>query len=75
MFNTVKHVYDLTEGAEFEKLVPNLGIWFEGIVTGGEDEERKKNLTICFYGKWTLEVKFTVEKKRVNRNLTELAAE
>ena len=75
VFNTVKHVYDHTEGVKFEKLVPNLGIWFEEIVTGGEDDERKKNVTICFYGKWTLKVKFTVEKKRVNRNLTELAAE
>ena len=44
-------------------------------MTGGEENERKKNLTLCFYGKWVLEAKFVVEKLRVNRNLKELSAE
>ena len=73
----VKHAYEYVEGRELKRFVPSLSVWFEDIVTGGdEDEERKKNLTTCFYGtRSTLEVKFVVEKKRVNRSLAELAAE
>merc|ERR1719312_182632 len=60
---------------QFEKSLPKIAIWFEEIVTGGEESERKKNLTISISGEWVLEIKFVVEKKRVNRNLAELAAE
>jgi len=75
VFNTVKQVYDNIEGKEFKGLLPKIGIWFEEIINGGEDDERKKNFTIFLSGKWSLDVKFVVEKKRVNRNLVELAAE
>jgi len=75
VFDAVKHVYDNMEGKEINNLLPKLGIWFEEIVSGGEDDERKKNFTLFFNAKWVLEVKFVVEKKRVNRNLLELAAE
>ena len=75
VFDAVKFVYDNIEGKELRNLVPKFGIWFEEIVEGGEEEERMKNFTIFFNSKWLLEVKFVVEKKRVNRNLLELAAE
>jgi len=79
VFNIVRQMYEhgvgFEEGMEIEKSVPKIAIWFEEIVTGGEESERKKNLTICISGEWDLEVKFVVEKKRVNRNLVELAAE
>ena len=75
VFNTVRQIYDRVEGKEIKRSLPKIAIWFEEIVTGGEESERKKNLTICLSGKWELEVLFVVEKKRVNRNLVELAAE
>jgi len=75
VFDAVKYVYDNIEGKELKKLLPKFGIWFEEIVSGGENDERKKNFTICFNAKWELEVKFVMEKKRVNRNLVEFAAE
>ena len=75
VFDAVKHVYDNIEGKEIKNLLPKFGMWFEEIASGGEDDERKKNFTIFFNAKWVLEVKFVVEKKRVNRNLLELAAE
>ena len=75
VFNTVRQIYDRVEGKEIKRSLPKIAIWFEEIVTGGGGSERKKNLTICLSGKWELEVLFVVEKKRVNRNLVELAAE
>lgn len=75
VFNTVKEMHDNIQGKEIGRSLPKTAIWFEEIVTGGEENERKKNLTLCFYGKWVLEAKFVVEKLRVNRNLKELSAE
>jgi len=75
VFNIVKKMHDNIEGKEIGRSLPKTAIWFEEIVTGGEENERKKNLTLCFYGKWVLEAKFVVEKLRVNRNLKELSAE
>ena len=75
VFNTVKQMLDKIEGKEIRRSVPKTASWFEEIVTGGQEHERKKKLTLCFFGKWVLEVKFTVEKLRVNRNLKDLAAE
>ena len=75
VFNAVKLVYDNIEGKELKCLLPKFGIWFEEIVDRGEEDERKKNFTIFFNSKWMLEIKFVVEKKRLNRNLLELAAE
>jgi len=75
VFNTVRQIYDRVDGKEIKRSLPKIAIWFEEIVTGGEESERKKNLTIWLSGRWELEVLFVVEKKRVNRNLVELAAE
>jgi len=75
VFNTVKQMHKDIQGKEIGRSLPKTAIWFEEIVTGGEENERRKNLTLCFYGKWVLEVKFVVEKLRVNRNLKELSAE
>eukprot|EP00092_Neocalanus_flemingeri_P037119 GFUD01040406.1.p1 GENE.GFUD01040406.1~~GFUD01040406.1.p1 ORF type:complete len:349 (-),score=106.99 GFUD01040406.1:124-1170(-) len=75
VFDAVKLVYDNIEGKQLKSLLPKFGVWFEEIVDGGEREERNKKFTVFFNAKWLLEVKFIVEKKRVNRNLLELAAE
>eukprot|EP00092_Neocalanus_flemingeri_P107046 GFUD01137374.1.p1 GENE.GFUD01137374.1~~GFUD01137374.1.p1 ORF type:complete len:317 (+),score=100.66 GFUD01137374.1:41-991(+) len=75
VFDAVKLVYDNIEGKQLTSLLPKFGVWFEEIVDGGEREERKKKFTVFFNAKWLLEVKFIVEKKRVNQNLLELAAE
>lgn len=73
VFNIVRQMYENVDGKEIKKSLPKIAIWFEEIVTGGE--EREKNLSIFISGKYGLEIKFVVEKKRVNRNLAELAAE
>jgi len=75
VFDTVKYVYDNMPGKELHGLVPKFGIWFEEIMEGSKKEERKKNLTLFFNAKWALEVKFTIEKKRVNNSLLDLASE
>lgn len=75
VFDTVKYVYDNMPGKEMLTLVPNFGVWFEEIISGGRGEERKKNFTLFFNAKWALEVKFVIEKKRINKNLVDLAAE
>jgi len=80
IFDTVKFVYDNIKGKELRTLVPSLGIWFEELSMDPEvsfkgDNERKKHLVIFIKAKWTLEVKFCLEKKRVNMNLVDWAAE
>ena len=75
VFDTVKYVYDNMPGKELHTLVPKFGIWFEEVVSGRKEMERKKELTLFFNAKWALEVKFTIEKKRNNRSLVDLAAE
>jgi len=75
VFDTVKQMLDTVEGKEIGRSLPKIAVWFEEIVTGGHEDERKKSLTLCFFGKWVLEVKFMVEKLRVNTNLKDLAAE
>ena len=75
VFDTVKYVYDNIKGKELHSLVPKFGIWFEEIIEGEKSDERKKHFTLFFNAKWALEVKFVIEKKRVNNNLKDLAAE
>jgi len=75
VFDTVKYVYDNMPGKEFHTLVPNFGVYFEEILEGSKNFERKKKITLYFNAKWSLEVKFTIEKKRVNNSLLEVAAE
>jgi len=80
IFDTVKFVYDNIKGKEIRTLVPSLGIWFEELSVDPEisfkgENERKKQLVIFIKAKWTLEVKFLLEKKRVNLNLVDWAAE
>ena len=75
VFETVKYVYDNMPGKELRTLLPKFGCWFEEIVDGGRSCERKKMLTLFFNAKWALEIKFVLEKKRVNKNLVDLAAE
>jgi len=80
IFDTVKYVYEHSPGKEIYHLVPPLGAWFEEIV---EDEnemveskgERSKSFTIFFNAKWVLEIKFILEKKKVNKCLVDIAAE
>jgi len=78
IFDTVKYVYENCPGKEIHHLVPRLGAWFEEIIedeAGTKSNERMKSFTICFNAKWMLDVKFVFEKKRVNRNLLDFAAE
>ena len=78
IFDTVKYVYENCPGKEIRHLVPRLGVWFEEMVeddTAMKAHERMKSFTIFFNAKWMLEVKFVFEKKRVNRNLLDFAAE
>ena len=75
VFETVKYVYDNMPGKELRTLLPKFGCWFEEIVDGSKLCERKKMLTLFFNAKWALEVKFVLEKKRVNKNLVDFAAE
>lgn len=74
-FHAVKTVYETVPGKELASIVPKFGVWFEENVLVDKGAERRKNLALFFKAKWVLEVKFVVEKKRVNRNLLELAAE
>ena len=41
----------------------------------GAADQRKKHLSLFLNAKWALEVKFIIEKKRINRSLADLAAE
>jgi len=79
IFDTVKYVYEHSPGKEIHHLVPPLGTWFEEIFENDEvvakSKERMKSFTMFFNAKWMLEVKFTMEKKRVNNNLVDIAAE
>jgi len=75
VFNTVKYVYDNMPGKELHTLLPKVGVWFEEIIDGTETSERKKLLTLFINAKWALEIRFVLEKKRVNRNLVDLSAE
>ena len=75
VFQTVKYVYDNMPGKELHTLVPKFSIWFEEISSGKKEMERRKELTLFFNAKWALEIKFFIEKKRVNRSLVHLAAE
>jgi len=74
-FEAVKEVYQHVPGKNLASILPKFGIWFEENVRVDFGAERRKNLTLFFNAKWVLEVKFLVEKKRINRNLLELAAE
>jgi len=79
IFDTVKYVYEHSPGKEIHHLVPPLGAWFEEIFEEDEEvamsRERVKSFTMFFNAKWMLEVKFTMEKKQVNNNLVDIAAE
>ena len=75
VFDTVKYVYDNMPGKELHTLVPKFAIWFEEITSGMKEMERRKELTLFFNAKWALEVKFFIEKKRMNQTLVDLAAE
>merc|ERR1719481_1256419 len=55
VFNIVRQMYENVEGMEMKKLLPKIAIWFEEIVTGGEESERLKNLSIHISGKYDLE--------------------
>jgi len=75
VFDTVKYVYDNMPGKELHNLVPKLGVWFEELPVRGEVDQRKKHLSLFLNAKWALEVKFIIEKKRINQSLADLAAE
>jgi len=76
VFDTVKMVYDNVPGKELQNILPSFGVWFEEMSeeeSGGNS--REKVLSLFFRAKWVLEVKFTMEKKRVNKSLLDLSAE
>ena len=75
VFDAVKQVYSAMPGKQLFTLLPKFGLYFEEIVDGSKQSERKKELVLFFHAKWDLEVRFIVEKKRVNRSLVNLAAE
>ena len=62
------------DGKELMNLIPDFGISIDELVENNENE-RKKLVTLHFDAKWKLEVKFTIEKKRVRDSLLEFAAE
>jgi len=74
-FEAVKTVYNTVPGKELASILPTFGVWFEENVAKDEGAERRKHLSLFFRAKWVLEVKFILEKKRVNNSLVELAAE
>lgn len=74
-FEAVKEVYQHVQDKDLASILPKFGIWFEENVKVDKGAERRKNLTLFFNAKWVLELKFVVEKKRINHSLLELAAE
>ena len=75
IFDTVKFVYDNMPGKELHTLLPKFSVMFEEIIDGSKACERKKLLTLFINAKWSLEIRFVLEKRRVNSNLVDLAAE
>ena len=75
IFDTVKFVYDNMPGKELHTLLPKFGVLCEEIPGGGKACQRKKLLTVFFNAKWSLDIRFVLEKKRRNRTLVDLSAE
>merc|ERR1719427_188148 len=80
VFNIVKQICNNEK--EIKRLVPDIAIRFNEIMSEKQEDERKKSLTIHFDGVVNVHgehvnvlVTFVVEKKRVNNNLVELSAE
>ena len=72
---SIQHVWDNIPGKELYRLVPGFGIWIAVISEDNKEEERLKIVELVFVVKWRLEVKFLIEKKKVNDNLKDHAAE
>jgi len=75
VFEAVKTVFEAVPGKRVSSLVPDLSCWFDEMVEGGMEEQRSKHFTLFFNAKWTLEVRFIVEKRRQVESLLERAAE
>merc|ERR1719264_2180023 len=75
VFEAVKTVFEAVPGKRVSSLVPDLSCWFDQMVEGGMEEQRSKHFTLFFNAKWTLEVRFIVEKRRQVESLLERAAE
>jgi len=73
-FEEVIGRYELDREKKLDDLIPNFGVSTDEVIEGNEDE-RKKIVTVNFDAKWKLEVKFTIEKKRVVKTLVDAAAE
>jgi len=75
VFNAVKYIYDHIPGKELSNIVPDLAVMVEDMELespGG----RKKSLSVYFNIDQTdIEVMFILEKKRINDNLVDMAAE
>ena len=64
VFEAVKTVFEAVPGKRVSSLVPDLSCWFDEMVEGGMEEQRSKHFTLFFNAKWSLEVRFIVEKRR-----------
>jgi len=72
VFQTVKYLFKHISGKDLCSLVPRHGVSYKDVEgsTG-----RRKLFTFFFKAQWHLEVKFIVEKKRVNKDLVDLSSE
>eukprot|EP00091_Calanus_sinicus_P012183 TRINITY_DN27668_c0_g1_i1.p1 TRINITY_DN27668_c0_g1~~TRINITY_DN27668_c0_g1_i1.p1 ORF type:complete len:219 (+),score=37.70 TRINITY_DN27668_c0_g1_i1:117-773(+) len=73
-FEEVMARYELNGEKKLDSLIPDFGISIDELVEYNGNE-RKKLVTVHFDAKWKLEVKFTIEKKKVVKTLVDSAAE
>merc|ERR1719309_141833 len=73
-FEGVVSRYELDGKNKLDDLIPDFGVSIDEMVEENNNE-RKKIVTVYFDAKWKLEVKFTIEKKKVVNNLLDAAAE
>eukprot|EP00092_Neocalanus_flemingeri_P017317 GFUD01018730.1.p1 GENE.GFUD01018730.1~~GFUD01018730.1.p1 ORF type:complete len:269 (-),score=34.87 GFUD01018730.1:169-975(-) len=73
-FEEVVGRYERDNDKKLDDLIPDFGVSTDELIEENENE-RKKLITVHFDAKWKLEVKFTIEKKRVVKTLVDAAAE
>ena len=77
IFTDMMEIYENeTQALPLSNIVPKVEARIQNIVSGPEENERKKSLIVRFLSsKCKLIANFTVEKKRLRRNLVESTAE